>query len=187
VRVEAATGAVETAIPGCVLLPLSRHEDERGDFVKVFRRDAFAGLGLDPAVAEVYWSTSRHGVVRGLHFQSPPHEHAKTVTVLRGEVHDVVVDLRVGSPAYGRALQLALAGDDPSALHLPPGCAHGFQVVSDDALVAYLVGTQHAPSHDEGIRWDSVGADWPVADAIVSARDAAFPTLAEFPSPFRMA
>jgi dTDP-4-dehydrorhamnose 3,5-epimerase len=178
---------VPTAIPGCVLLPLRRHEDDRGDFVKVFRRDAFAALGLDPDVAEVYWSTSRRGVVRGLHFQVPPHEHAKTVTVLRGEVHDVVVDLRVGSPAYGEVAQTPLASSDPCALHIPIGCAHGFQVVSGEAVVAYLVGTEHAPSDDTGIRWDSVAADWPVADAIVSERDAAFPSLADFASPFRMA
>lgn len=177
--------AEPTAIPGCVHLRLDRLEDARGDFVKVLRAGAYTGLGLDPTVAEVYWSTSRRGVVRGLHFQLPPHDHAKTVTVIRGAVYDVVVDLRVGSPAYGQAVTVALTAADPVALHVPTGCAHGFQAVSDEAVVAYLVGTEHAPEHDTGIRWDSVEAGWPIADPMVSERDAAFPALAGFASPFR--
>jgi dTDP-4-dehydrorhamnose 3,5-epimerase len=177
--------AEPTAIPGCTRLRLVRHEDARGDFVKILRRDEYAAAGLDPTVAELYWSTSRRGVVRGLHFQSPPHEHAKTVSVLRGAAHDVVVDLRAGSPAYGEVVVLELRGEEPSAVHVPAGCAHGFQALTDDTVVAYLVGTEHAPSHDHGIRWDSVGVDWPIADAIVSERDAAFPTFADFVSPFR--
>jgi dTDP-4-dehydrorhamnose 3,5-epimerase len=177
--------AEPTAIPGCKRLRLVRHEDARGDFVKVLRRDEYAAAGLDPTVAELYWSTSRRGVVRGLHFQSPPHDHAKTVSVLRGAAHDVVVDLRVGSPAYGTAVELQLDAADPAAVHVPAGCAHGFQSLADDTVVAYLVGTEHAPSHDDGIRWDSAGVDWPIADAVVSERDAAFPALADFDSPFR--
>jgi dTDP-4-dehydrorhamnose 3,5-epimerase len=177
--------AEPTAIPGCTRLRLVRHEDARGDFVKILRRDEYAALGLDPTVAELYWSTSRRGVVRGLHFQSPPHQHAKTVSVLRGAARDVVVDLRVGSPAYGRAVVLELRADEPAAVHVPAGCAHGFQALTDDTVVAYLVGTEHAPSHDDGIRWGSAGVDWPIADAVVSERDNAFPALADFDSPFR--
>lgn len=175
-----------TPIPGCVLLDLDGHEDARGDFLKVFRRDRFAELGLDPTVAELYWSTSRRGVVRGLHFQTPPHDHAKTVNVVRGAVHDVVVDLRTGSPMYGRPVAFTLSAAEPRALHVPAGCAHGFQALVDDTVVAYLVGSEHAPEHDTGVRWDSVGADWPIAAAVVSDRDAAFPTLAEFDSPFAL-
>jgi dTDP-4-dehydrorhamnose 3,5-epimerase len=176
--------AEPTDLPGCVLVRLDPHEDERGGFLKLFRHDAFVGLGLDPTLAEVYWSTSRRGVVRGLHFQVPPRDHAKTVAVVRGAIHDVVVDLRVGSPAYGRHVEVTLEADTGCALHVPTGCAHGFQALSDDAVVLYLVGTEHSPDHDAGIRWDSVGACWPLDDVVVSDRDAALPPLAEFTSPF---
>jgi dTDP-4-dehydrorhamnose 3,5-epimerase len=177
--------AEDTSIPGCTLLHLDRHEDERGDFVKALQRDTYEQLGLDPSVAELFWSTSRRGVVRGLHFQTPPHAHAKTVTVVRGEVLDVVVDLRVGSPTYGRHCSWSLSDRAPAAVHIPVGCAHGFAVTSAEAIVLYLVGTEHSPEHDEGVRWDSVGADWPTTDPIISARDAGFPALADFDSPFR--
>lgn len=177
--------AEPSGIPGCVLVRLERHEDRRGDFLKVLQRDVFAELGLDPTVAEVYWSTSHRGVVRGLHFQTPPSDHAKTVNVIRGAIHDVVVDLRVGSPAYGQPMTVTLAADVPGALHVPRGCAHGFQALSDDTVVAYMVGSEHAPGHDTGIRWDSVAAHWPIVETVVSERDAAFPGLAEFESPFR--
>ncbi len=174
----------ETAIPGCVVVHLRRHHDERGDFVKAFQRDTYKLLGLDPTVAELYWSTSRRGVIRGLHFQTPPHAHAKTVMVVHGAVEDVVVDLRTGSPTWARNVSVALADDPPRAIHVPVGCAHGFQVTSAEATVAYLVGTEHAPEHDDGIRWDSAGITWPVPDPVVSPRDAAFPALADFVSPF---
>jgi dTDP-4-dehydrorhamnose 3,5-epimerase len=177
--------AEPSAIPGCVHVRLDRHEDARGDFVKVLRRDTYESLGLDPTVAELYWSTSHRGVVRGMHFQLPPHDHAKTVTVIRGCIHDVVVDLRVGSPAFGRSVAFTLDAAEPSAVHVPKGCAHGFQAVADESVVAYLVGTEHAPDHDTGVRWDTVGADWPLPDPVVSERDARFPRLAEFDSPFR--
>jgi dTDP-4-dehydrorhamnose 3,5-epimerase len=163
---------------------LRRHEDERGEFVKAFQRDLYASLGLDPTVAELYWSTSTHGVIRGLHFQTPPHEHAKTVTVVRGEIQDAVVDLRVGSPTEGRHVTVPLAADPPRAVHVPVGCAHGFQVTSADATVAYLVGSEHAPDHDAGVRWDSAGIAWTIPDPTVSPRDAAFPAVADFASPF---
>jgi dTDP-4-dehydrorhamnose 3,5-epimerase len=176
--------AEPTAIAGCVHLRLTRHDDARGDFVKAFRRDRFAELGLDPTVAEVYWSTSRRGVVRGLHYQTPPHDHAKTVSVCRGAVHDVVVDLRCDSPSYGHVLETVLSVADAGALHIPAGCAHGFQALSEEAVVAYMVGTEHAPSHDTGVRWDSVGAHWPIAGVVISERDAAFPTLAEMTPAF---
>ena len=164
---------------------LDRHEDGRGDFLKILRRDQFVALGLDPTVAEVYWSTSHRGVVRGLHFQTPPSDHAKTVNVVRGAIHDVVVDLRVGSPVYGEPVVVSLDAADPAVLHVPRGCAHGFQALVDDTVVAYMVGTEHDPSRDAGVRWDSVSVGWPIGEAVVSDRDAGFPLLSDFESPFR--
>jgi dTDP-4-dehydrorhamnose 3,5-epimerase len=177
--------AESTVIPGCVLLPLRRSTDDRGDFVKLYQRSVYDAAGIDPEVAEVFVSRSAKGTVRGLHFQVPPHGHAKTVVCLAGRVFDVVVDLRVGSPAFERCATFELDGDTPAAVHIPVGCAHGFQALSNDALVAYVVSTEHAPDHDTGIRWDSVGITWPLADPIVSPRDRSFPGLERFESPFR--
>jgi dTDP-4-dehydrorhamnose 3,5-epimerase len=179
--------AEPTEIPGCALVHLTRHTDARGDFVKAFQRDTYAASDLDPAVAELYWSTSVRGVIRGLHFQTPPHAHAKTVTVVSGAIQDVVVDLRTGSPTFGEHVSFLITESEPAAVHVPVGCAHGFQVTSAEAVVAYLVGTEHAPEHDHGIRWDSAGVEWTVPDPIVSERDAALPALADFASPFTFA
>lgn len=176
--------AEPTAIPGCTLMQLDRHHDERGDFVKAFHRSTYRAAGLDPHIAEFYWSTSRRGVIRGLHFQVPPHAHAKTVAILRGEIHDVVLDLRIQSPAFGQHVAFRLGEDAPGAVHVPLGCAHGFQALTDDALVAYLVGTEHHPGCDTGVRWDSAGIDWPLPDPVVSERDRALPAFAAFTSPF---
>ncbi|MBM3674502.1 MAG: dTDP-4-keto-6-deoxy-D-glucose epimerase [Actinobacteria bacterium] len=176
--------AEPTAIPGCTLVHLDRHADARGDFVKGFAASAYAAMGCDPTVAEVYWSTSRRATIRGMHFQVPPHAHAKTVCVVRGSVHDVVIDLRVASPAFRRHVTVPLNAARPAALHVPLGCAHGFQALEDDTLVAYLVGTEHDPGADTGVRWDSIGVDWPLPDPIVSERDAAFVALDDFASPF---
>ena len=167
------------------VLRLDRHVDARGDFVKVFQQSVYEANGLDPTLAEVYWSTSRRGVVRGLHLQLPPSEHAKTVTVIRGTIHDVVVDLRAGSPTFHEHIAITLSSDEPAALQVPVGCAHGFQVTSDEAIVEYLVATEHDPERDTGVRWDSAGIEWPVAEPIVSARDAALPALDELETPFR--
>jgi dTDP-4-dehydrorhamnose 3,5-epimerase len=169
-----------------VVLHLFRRGDDRGHFLKLFERRAFAGLGLDPEVAEVFCSSSHRDVIRGLHFQLPPHAHAKTVVALSGRVHDVVVDLRTDSPAYGTPIGVDLDAEDGVGIHVPAGCAHGFQALTDDATLAYLVSTEHAPEHDTGIRWDSAGVAWPRPPSVVSERDAALPRLAAFDSPFRM-
>jgi len=172
-------------IPGCVLVDLRLAHDDRGDFVKLYQRSRFAADGMDPTIAEVFLSRSAPGVVRGLHFQSPPHDHAKTVSCLQGSVVDVVVDLRVDSPTYAHHACVVLDGAAPAALHVPRGCAHGFQATAD-AWMAYLVSTEHAPDHDTGIRWDSAGIAWPIPEPVVSERDRALPALPDFVSPFRL-
>ena len=171
-------------IPECFIVPLFHHGDARGEFVKVFQSSA-AVPGAHLPIAELFWSRSQRGVVRGLHFQIPPHAHAKLVTIISGTALDVVVDLRVGSPAFGQSCAVALDASSPVAVAIPVGCAHGFQATSDDTTVLYATSTEHAPEADRGIRWDTVGIRWPIADPIISARDAGFPALADFESPFR--
>lgn len=181
--------AETTAIPGCVIVPLFHHVDERGEFVKVFHATSRTG---DPpsgheAIAELFWTRSGLGVVRGLHFQIPPRAHHKLVTLISGSALDIVVDLRVGSPAYGRHVAIPLSTRSPAAVAVPIGCAHGFQATSDDTVILYATSTEHVPVADRGIRWDSIGVDWPVTDVVVSERDRAFPTLDAFDSPFSFA
>ncbi|WP_230971265.1 dTDP-4-dehydrorhamnose 3,5-epimerase family protein [Nitrogeniibacter aestuarii] len=174
-----------TALPGCVELTLPRSEDTRGRFLKLFHRDAFAAMGLDPGVAEVFCTTSHRHVIRGLHFQRPPHAHAKLVACIDGAVQDVALDLRRDSPGYGQHIAVSLSADAGNALYLPSGLAHGFCVLSDSATMIYLTTTEHAPEHDAGIAWDSAGVAWATDEPTLSARDRAHPRLADFDTPFR--
>ncbi|MCB1775852.1 MAG: dTDP-4-dehydrorhamnose 3,5-epimerase [Candidatus Competibacteraceae bacterium] len=174
-----------TALPGCVELLPRRQQDERGGFVKVFHRDTFAQLGLETEYPEVYYSHSRQGVIRGLHFQLPPAHQAKLVFCTQGRVQDAVVDLRVGSPAYRQYVTLELSAVAANLIYIPPGLAHGFCVLSDWATLVYQVGSQYAPDLDAGVLWNSVGIPWATSQPIISDRDMSHPPLAEFASTFR--
>jgi dTDP-4-dehydrorhamnose 3,5-epimerase len=174
----------QAAIPGCFEIAPRVLDDARGRFVKVFHRDAFAELGLSTDFAEEYYSRSHKGVVRGMHFQTPPHEHVKLVYCVQGEVFDVVLDLRRGSPTYGKAASFRLSAECGNYLYIPKGLAHGFCALTEDATMVYKVGTVYAPQHDSGVLWNSIGIDWPVDEPLVSARDAAFAPLSQFESPF---
>ena len=173
------------AIPGCSIIRLAHHTDARGEFVKVFQAEAARAAGDNPTIAELFWSRSRRGTVRGLHFQIPPHAHHKLVTIISGAALDVVMDLRTGSPAFGLPVTIELDAADPHAVSIPPGCAHGFQSTTDNTTLLYATSTEHAPDTDHGIRWDTIGVTWPVTECFVSDRDAALPSLVDFVSPFR--
>lgn len=174
----------ETGLPGCLELLPPRQRDARGGFVKVFHRDAFAALGLETDYPEEYYSRSRQGVLRGLHFQTPPAEHTKLVFCVEGRVQDVALDLRAGSPTYGQHAVVELSAEAANAIYLPPGLAHGFCVLSDWATLVYKVSSQYSPEHDAGILWNSAGIDWAVDAPILSERDAGHPALAAFVAPF---
>ena len=174
-----------TAIPGCYQLFPPVHKDNRGSFVKTFRKDVFASHGLVTEFAEEYYSISRKGVLRGMHFQTPPHDHFKLVYCLTGRVLDAIVDLRVGSPTYRQSETIELSAELGNMLYIAPGMAHGFYALTDEVVMQYKVTTVYAPEHDGGIRWDSAGIAWPGSDPILSVRDCSFPSLAEFQSPFR--
>jgi len=174
---------VDTLLPGCVLLEAPRFEDARGSFVKTFHRDVFAELGIRLDVAEEYYSVSHRGVIRGMHFQVPPHDHDKLVLCTRGEVLDVVVDLRRGA-GHGRVASTTLSADNRRVLFVPRGVAHGFVARTDEATMLYKTSTVHAPESDRGVRWDSFGFDWGVDAPVLSDRDRRHPALAEFDSPF---
>ncbi len=162
--------------------------DSRGTFVKTFHNETFSQHSLADRFTEEYFSISKQGVLRGLHFQLPPHDHAKLVCVLRGRIHDVVVDLRRGSPTYGKHASFEISADLDGycMLYIPRGLAHGFFAREDQTIMLYHCTTVYAPDSDTGIRWDSAGIDWPLAGMtpILSERDRTFPGLAEFDSPF---
>lgn len=174
----------ETGLPGCMELQGVLRDDARGSFLKTFHADFFRSAGLRTDFREQYFSISTKGVLRGLHFQRPPHDHAKLVYCTQGEVMDVVVDLRAGSPAFGQHARLDLGARRGNLVYIPSGLAHGFITGSDSATLVYNVTSVHAPESDSGIRWDSAGVDWGAATPLVSDRDAGLPPLSQFSTPF---
>lgn len=162
---------------------LNKFEDQRGSFVKTFTRSMLAGHGLAAEFAEEFYSVSRKNVIRGMHFQLPPHDHEKLVYCAVGSVLDVLLDLR-GGAHYGKTVSVVLSADVPGIVLIPKGVSHGFRALTDDSLMVYKTSTEHAPSHDAGIRWDSFGFDWQCAEPIISKRDLSHPAFEEFRSLF---
>ncbi len=169
----------ETAIHGAWLLHPPVHDDRRGRFVKTFHAPTFATLGLSAHFPETYYSVSARRVLRGLHFQRPPHDHDKLVHCVSGAVLDVLLDLRASSPTHGQYAVLSLCGEIPSLLYLPRGVAHGFYVTSEEAVMLYHVTAVYQPDMDAGVRWNSAGIPWPDDAPIVSARDRTLPSMAQ--------
>lgn len=151
--------------------------------MKTFVQSVYREHGINIDWQEEFCSVSRKDVVRGMHFQKPPADHAKLVRCVHGAVLDVMLDLRKG-PNYGRIAQMYLDGGEPSILFLPPGIAHGFRSLTDGTHMVYKTSTEHNPAHDAGIRWDSFGFNWGVERPIVSDRDRQHPSLADYHSPF---
>lgn len=177
-------GLKESQIQGCFEVQPKVFQDERGRFVKTFHIDVFAKMGLQTKWAEEYYSISRKGVLRGLHFQLPPHDHEKLVYCVAGKVVDVVVDLRCGSPTYGQCVMFELSLEAANMVYIPRGLAHGFYTISDTATMMYKVSTVYAPEYDAGIHWNSVEFAWPDDNPILSKRDSEFPPISSFASPF---
>ncbi len=175
----------KTSINGCYQIFPQVRQDNRGSFVKTFHKDVFEKHGLVTDFSEEYYSVSHKGVLRGMHFQTPPHDHFKLVYSLAGRVLDVIVDLRMGSPTYKNFATFELTTEQGNMLYIAPGMAHGFYALTDDAIMQYKVTSVYAPEHDGGIRWDSVGIPWPDSAPILSERDRSFQALADFKSPFR--
>lgn len=170
-------------LPGVWLMKLNAISDIRGTFVKTFAAGLYSEMGLGTEIREEYYSVSRKNVIRGMHFQLPPHDHAKLVYCPVGEVEDVLLDIRKG-PTYGQFATVALSSIKPALLWIPPGIAHGFKSKADDTFMVYKTSTEYNPSSDRGIRWDSFGYDWGNENHIISDRDRIHPTLSEFATSF---
>jgi len=156
-------------------------EDERGHFARAFCAEEFAARGLDPRVAQCSVSFNRRrGTLRGLHYQSAPHEEAKLVRCIRGAIFDVAVDLRPESPTFRRWVGVELTPANGLALYVPPGVAHGFQTLADESEVWYQISVPYAPDHGRGVRFDdpAFGVEWPEPVTVVSERDRSYPDFA---------
>lgn len=174
-----------TSVPGLLLTTRDALIDDRGSFTKILGDGDDAG-SVPFHTREVFWSRSTRGVVRGLHVQLPPRATRKLVFVAHGAVRDFVLDLRIGSPAYGTVWEVEL-DERGGGLVIPDGCAHGFEVVSDMAAMVYLQEDFHSPADDGGVLFTSAGIVPVTESPIVSARDLALPDLADFVSPFEFA
>jgi dTDP-4-dehydrorhamnose 3,5-epimerase len=171
-----------TPLPGVLVIEPEVHGDARGRFAELWRDERYAAAGIPGPFVQDNVSTSSQDVLRGLHFQHPMAQ-GKLVTVLEGEVFDVAVDIRRGSPAFGRWTGVTLTGASLRQLWIPPGFAHGYCVMSPRAVFAYKCTAPYAPAHEGGVRWDdpALGIGWPSTAPVLSAKDGAYPRLAEIP------
>lgn len=179
-RVEADMKIEKTDLPGLLIIEPRAFEDERGFFTETYNEARWHALGLPTRWVQDNRSRSRRGVLRGLHFQAGSPQ-GKLVSVVYGEVYDVALDVRRGSPTFGTWYAAVLGDSPPKALWLPPGFAHGLLALSDVAEVSYKCDTLYDSSSDRGVRWDdpALGIPWPERAPILSAKDRALPLLEE--------
>ena len=175
---------IETSVlelPGLLLFVPRSFSDERGFFLEIWRASAYAAAGL-PDFVQDNTASSRRGVLRGLHFQNPDAQ-GKLITVVHGAIFDVAVDLRVGSPGFGQWAHCELSSANHRQLYIPPGFAHGYQALSDDAVVMYKCTAYYNPASELTLLYNDpdVNVQWPLADPIVSAKDRAGTRLADLP------
>ena len=169
-----------TTIPGAVIVQAGRREDERGFFARVWCREEFAAHGIDVGIAQASISHNRlAGTLRGLHFAWPPADEGKLVRCERGRIFDVIVDLRPQSPSFLKHFALQLDDDNRTALYIPPGVAHGFQTLTHDSSILYMMSEAYRPEFAAGVRHDDIAfaVRWPMPVAMIAERDRSYPTF----------
>ena len=180
---------IKCDIKGPVVIRPVKHKDARGYFMETFRLDEFRKHVGDIEFVQENESCSSRGVIRGLHFQAPPFAQAKLVRCVRGRVLDVAVDIRAGSPTYGQFVAVELSEDNGVQLFVPRGFAHGFSVLSEEAVFQYKCDNYYAPHAEGGISIldTSLGIDWGIApgQAILSPKDTLHPKFKDFETPFK--
>lgn len=170
----------ETIFPDAWLIDIERSEDSRGFFARTFCVREFAARGLETSFVQHSRSYSKErGTLRGMHYQTPPHDEVKVVSCLKGAIFDVIVDIRPASPLFGRWQGFELTDENRRQLYIPSGFAHGFQTLSGDAEVSYLISAFYEPSAASGFRYDDAAFSirWPLAVSVISDRDKAWPSL----------
>jgi len=180
---------INTEIPDVKIIRPRRFRDHRGFFSETYSSKALSAFGIDTDFVQDNHSLSVDPLVlRGLHFQTPPFAQTKLVRVVRGSIHDVVVDIRRGSPWYGRHVGITLSADSWEQLLVPEGFAHGFCTLDPNTEVLYKVSADYAPAHDKGLLWNdpALGIEWPLGGAapVLSDKDKFHPRLAELPGYF---
>ena len=175
-------------LSGLIVITPSRYGDHRGFFAETYNQRDYTKLGVDIAFVQDNHSLSAAvGTVRGLHFQAPPHAQAKLVRCGRGAIFDVAVDIRRGSPTYGKWAGFTLTAENGAQLYIPAGFAHGFVTLEANSEIVYKCSDYYAPEAEGALRWDdpAIGIEWPIiGDAILSEKDANAPLLADLCSPF---
>ena len=168
-------------LPGLVLIQPRVFGDSRGYFLETYKRSDFTSNGIDLDFVQDNHSFSTRNVIRGLHYQAPPAGQGKLVSVIKGSVWDVAVDIRQDSPHYLQWEAVELTENNHAMLFIPPGFAHGFIALSDKVHFLYKCTAEYAPKCEQGIRWDDpqINIEWPVENPVVSERDAKLPTLEE--------
>ncbi|MBB4305333.1 dTDP-4-dehydrorhamnose 3,5-epimerase [Rhodobium orientis] len=181
--------ATPLALDGALLIEPKKFGDARGFFSEVFNARDWAEIGISgPFVQDNHSLSGEKGVIRGMHFQVPPHAQGKLVRVVAGAILDVIVDIRKGSPTYGRHDAIELSAENWRQLWVPPGFAHGFCTLAENTEVLYKVDDYYSPECDKGLAFDdpALAIDWPVDldAAILSAKDRTHPLLADLPDYF---
>jgi dTDP-4-dehydrorhamnose 3,5-epimerase len=173
---------IETPLPGVLLIEPAIYNDPRGTFFETYQRERFAAAGIDLPFVQDNQSVSRRGVLRGLHYQEPQPQ-GKLVRCTRGALFDVAVDIRRGSPHFGRWYGVELSEENRKMLWIPPGFAHGFCALSEQADLAYKCTELYRPEYDRGIRWNDpeIGIEWPLEEPLLSPKDDAAPLLRDAP------
>ena len=161
------------SIPDVILVEPSLFSDDRGFFFESFKESDFFSNGIDKNFVQDNFSHSVNGVIRGLHFQKAPKAQAKLVTVLKGKIFDVAVDIRKNSPTYGKWVSEILSDNTHNLLYVPEGFAHGFCVISDEADVLYKVSNEYSQEHERSIIWNDpkLNIQWPITKPIISNKD----------------
>lgn len=175
---------VNTEIAGCYEILFNTLKDTRGGFIKTYHEEVFRQKNISFNIAEEYFTYSFKNVFRGLHFQIPPMALEKIVFCVLGNVIDYVVDIRKGSPTFGKFISFNLDGEEPKAIYIPIGLAHGFYVKSDKALMQYKTSTVYNSKYDAGILYKSFDFAREIPNPIISARDLNFQSLDQFNTPF---
>lgn len=166
-------------IPDVIMIEPGVFRDERGFFMESYKHSEFAAFGIKERFVQDNHSRSKKEVLRGLHYQNPPRAQGKLVRAVSGEIFDVAVDIRKGSPTYGRWVGVNLSEENMRMLYIPAGFAHGFLTLSDVADVMYKTTDEYSPEHEAGIIWNDpeIGIKWPLDEPVLSPRDARWPGL----------
>ncbi|MGF1474913.1 MAG: dTDP-4-dehydrorhamnose 3,5-epimerase family protein [Geminicoccaceae bacterium] len=169
-----------TVLDGVYILEAGRHRDERGSISRLFCDDIYDVTGIEPGLAQINLTTNRlMGTLRGMHLQTGIHGETKTVTCVAGAIYDVVLDLRETSLTYGGWIGVDLTAENGRIVVMPPGCAHGFITLTNNAQLLYMVSERFAPDHQTGVRWNDAafGIEWPMEPVLMSERDRSFPLV----------